>query len=199
MSAWVFLSASVPDPRRNPKYFRSADLIAIREAVRALAGAVLPRSRLVFGGHPAITPLIGQIAERMKCIGKVTVYQSRYFSAMFPPDNKVFSKLVEVSAVPGDREGSLRRMRLRMLRSHDFAVGVFIGGMEGVEAEYRLFRKIHPGASALPIGSTGAAAQLLLEAEGSRLSPELRLALGEERVYPTLFRRLITFKDSPRR
>src|SRR6185436_3776974 len=33
----VFLSASVPDPKRHPKYYERADVTAIREAVVALA------------------------------------------------------------------------------------------------------------------------------------------------------------------
>jgi len=32
----VFLSASVPLPSRNPAYFKTANIIAIRDAVRAL-------------------------------------------------------------------------------------------------------------------------------------------------------------------
>ena len=53
----VFLSASVPLPSRNPKYFDTADVIAIRDAVRALIMVVVEQQgQLVFGGHPAITP-----------------------------------------------------------------------------------------------------------------------------------------------
>jgi hypothetical protein len=51
----VFLSASVPLPSRNAVYFFTADVIAIRDSVRALVMVIMEQgSRLVFGGHPAI-------------------------------------------------------------------------------------------------------------------------------------------------
>ncbi len=37
----IFLSASIPDPNRNEKYFNSADISAIRDAVRALATVII--------------------------------------------------------------------------------------------------------------------------------------------------------------
>jgi hypothetical protein len=46
---------SVPLPSRNPVYFETADVIA----VRALTMVVVEQQiQLVFGGHPAITPMI---------------------------------------------------------------------------------------------------------------------------------------------
>ena len=54
----VFLSASIPDKDRDPKYYETADFVAIRDAVIAIATVVVPEYRLVWGGHPAITPLI---------------------------------------------------------------------------------------------------------------------------------------------
>ena len=45
-------------------------------------------------------------------------------------------------------------MRNRMLDEHEFAAGVFIGGMEGVEEEYKMFIRKHPHAIILPIAST---------------------------------------------
>ena len=54
----IFLSASIPLPERDPIFYQTADFIAIRDAVRALATIVIPKAHLVWGGHPAITPLI---------------------------------------------------------------------------------------------------------------------------------------------
>lgn len=55
----VFLSASVPLPSRNRAYFDTADVIAIRDAIRALTMVIIEEDiQLVFGGHPAITPMI---------------------------------------------------------------------------------------------------------------------------------------------
>ena len=55
---YIFLSASIPVKDRNPKYFTTVDVLAIREAIRALVTVVLPKTILVWGGHPAIIPII---------------------------------------------------------------------------------------------------------------------------------------------
>ena len=64
----VFLSASVPDPLRNPRYFESADPARIRQAVGALVRVAAPSARLVFGGHPAISPLVLDAATQVKLL-----------------------------------------------------------------------------------------------------------------------------------
>lgn len=87
----IFLSASVPDPRskKHEKYYDSADVIAIRDAVRALATIVIPKSYLVWGGHPAITPLIRYVMTTMEANVQdhITLYQSEFFRNIFPADN----------------------------------------------------------------------------------------------------------------
>jgi len=65
MTPPVFLSASEPYPARAREYFESQNLANIRAAIRALCAHVLPHQPLVFGGHPAITPLVRGIAERI--------------------------------------------------------------------------------------------------------------------------------------
>lgn len=59
----IFLSAGVPDPRRGPEYAATADTVAITAAVSALVYVTLGRRPLIWGGHPAITPMIWVIAE----------------------------------------------------------------------------------------------------------------------------------------
>ncbi len=54
----VFLSASEPYQGRDREYLDSRNIGNLREAIRALCAHVLPRGKLVFGGHPAITPLV---------------------------------------------------------------------------------------------------------------------------------------------
>ncbi len=61
----VFLSASVPLPDRDRRFAETADVIAIREAIKAVVGEVIPRGCLVFGGHPAITPLVARLVRAM--------------------------------------------------------------------------------------------------------------------------------------
>src|SRR4051812_7752125 len=118
----IFLSASIPLPERHPKYYDIADMIAIRDAVIALASIAMPRFRIIWGGHPSITPLIYYVIERMivnnlkrddwdielseeekeqinrdlqKQIQQhVTLYQSLYFKDRFPKDNGKFENIV---------------------------------------------------------------------------------------------------------
>ena len=58
---------------------------------------------------------------------------------------------------------SLSLMRHKMIQDNNFKAGVFIGGMDGVEEEYQLFKECHPKALVLPIASTGAASKILYE------------------------------------
>src|SRR5437870_659923 len=90
----VFLSASIPDPRRHPRYIDTADVIAIRESVSALATVVLHQTTLVFGGHPAISPLVRLIAHGLDAIDKVRIFQSRFFEDLIPADSRAFPDLI---------------------------------------------------------------------------------------------------------
>lgn len=191
----VFLSASVPDPRRDPRYFDTADTVAIREAVRGLATviAMRPDARLVWGGHPAITPLIRLVVRSMgeSVRERVELYQSAFFEQEFPPENAEFERVI-VTPVSGDKAGSLARMRQEMLGPHQrFDAGVFIGGMEGVEDEWTTFVERHPAAALLPVATTGAAARILFERNRSRIPADTARLLETEYAYMSLFRRLL--------
>ncbi len=161
----IFLSASIPSKNRDSKYFESADIIAIRDAVRALSTVIIPNAHLVWGGHPSITPLIRYIMERMNVDIKkhVTLYQSLIFEKYFPEDNYSFENIVLTPIVGNSIDESLLFMRNEMIQNNNFKAGVFIGGMEGIELEYELFIKYHPNASILPIASTGAASKILYD------------------------------------
>lgn len=191
----VFLSASVPDPRRNPVYFETADVVAIREAVRGLATVIAerPGARLVWGGHPAITPLVRLVVRSMGAAvhDRVHLYQSALFAQEFPPDNAEFENVTVTRAVGEDKDASLAVMRERMLGEHRFDAGVFIGGMEGVEDEWRLFSSMHPQAVLLPVASTGAAAQRLFDDARKRLDSGTARLLERESAYISVFRRLL--------
>jgi hypothetical protein len=185
----VFLSASVPLPKRDPQFLATADVVAIREAVKALVAEVIPRGFLVFGGHPAITPLIAHLLSQVGAEGRrrVILYQSEYFSDHFVKENNEFIDLRLVPAVRKSRKRSLAALRRRMIEETAFNVGVFIGGMEGVLEEFELFRQRHPAAQIWPIASTGAAAKLVFERTDSP-QPDLFL---NEMTYATLFRNLL--------
>ena len=185
----VFLSASVPLPNRHPRFMSTADVVAIRESVKALVSEVVPRGRLVFGGHPAITPLIALLLRNLDPATnrRITLYQSEYFSRNFLPENSEFVDVEIVPSIRKSKKRSLAAMRKKMITSYKFDAGVFIGGMEGVKEEFLLFTKTHPDAQRWIIGSTGAAAEELYEQSG-KPRPDYFM---HELTYATLFRNLM--------
>ncbi len=166
MSA-IFLSASVPLVGRG-NYYETADPFLIQCAVRELVIAVIQGWHLVWGGHPAITPMIWTICQDLQVdySHSVVLYQSRFFKEQFPEENRHFGNVVFIDAVPGDRDASLLRMREEMLSRQDLQAAVFIGGMEGIAAEYALFTRFHPQAKVLPVAAPGGAARQLAEKLG---------------------------------
>lgn len=184
----VFLSASIPYPDRDKKFYDTADIVSIRDAVRALATVVTPNAHLVWGGHPSITPLIRFVMDKMNVDLKkhVTLYQSLFFEEYFPPDNFAFEKIV-LTQRRSNRTESLELMRSKLINENDFKVGIFIGGMEGINDEYLMFKEIHPDALILPIASTGAAAKILFESQ-----PQIYdIRLKNDYAYMALFRDLL--------
>jgi SLOG cluster3 family len=188
----VFLSASIPLPHRDPRYFETVDTIAVRDSIRALVSAVVPVGRLIFGGHPAITPLIRLIIRAMNRATSehIVVYQSRYFEKQLTPEIEEFGDVRFTEAVSNDREKSLALMRTRMISDHNFDAAIFIGGMEGVETEFDLFKEIHPRKPVFPIASTGAAALAIFQNQDFQ-----RRELADDLLYLSLFRRLLEIKS----
>ncbi|MGD7187610.1 hypothetical protein [Ralstonia pseudosolanacearum] len=163
----IFLSASVPMIGRGT-YHETANPFLIQCAVRELVMAVIRRHKIVWGGHPAITPMIWSICEDLGVdyAQSVVLYQSRFFEDRYPEENQRFQNVIFTDAVPGDREASLLLMRETMLLRRDLIAAVFIGGMEGVEAEHELFKRIHPSAKILPVPAPGGAALNLARDHG---------------------------------
>lgn len=160
----IFLSASIPLQERHAKYYDTADIIAIRDAVIALATVVLPKHRLVWGGHPSITPIIYYVMERLNLNIQehVTLYQSKYFEHLFPEDNNKFKNVV-LTENTGEIQSSILLMRQRMFSENDFSAGIFIGGMDGIEVEFNMLKETHPNAILLPIASAGAASLIVYD------------------------------------
>lgn len=184
----IFLSASIPLPERHPKYYETADIIAIRDAVIALSSIVLTQHRIIWGGHPSITPLIYYVIEKTlinklkrddwdlplsdeekdliesqlkrKIQQHVLLYQSLFFENDFPPENAKFEN-VRLTENVGDIHSSIQLMRQKMFSENEFSAAVFIGGMDGIEVEYNMFKEYHPKALVLPIASTGAATKIV--------------------------------------
>ena len=180
----VFLSASVPLPTRDRRFFDTADVLAIREAIKALVEVVLPVGRITCGGHPAITPLLALFArEAGASRERITIYQSGFFTGRMPKELTQFLDVRIVPAVDHDRDASLQKMREIMITSRPFIAAVFIGGMDGVLEEFKTFMLHHPRAVVLPIASTGAAAEIIFRS--GHYDAQLRRNL----TFPSLFRR----------
>lgn len=177
----IFLSASIPVAERDARFMETVDVIAIRDAVIELVKVCINNQiRIVWGGHPAITPLV---YEAISANGRndrpetliheyVHLFQSRFFEKYFPADNNRFNNVFIVES-EATREQSLLAMRRKMLSAEKFIAGVFIGGMEGVEAEYQLFAELHPQALLMPVASTGAAALSLYLANKQKFDSDL--------------------------
>jgi hypothetical protein len=232
----VLLSASEPDPERKKEYWQSRNLLNVREAVRAFCGHALAHYPVVYGGHPAITPLVRQVASRIQHQAeiqasrgepvrkpKILMFQSGLHvdpssagaGVVVTPAHEADGKLA--GSKGGMRNASLLRMRYEMigkpgdypvhllgayqsqfgarrladLGTLEFSAAVFIGGMEGVEREFRIFRSFHPATPAYPIGSTGSACTKLLEQVKPCLSPKTFKLLREGTAYSLLMQQLL--------
>ncbi|MCD5401356.1 hypothetical protein LR013_02005 [candidate division NPL-UPA2 bacterium] len=213
----LFLSASFPQPERDLKYFKTANPLEITDAVIAVARAVFSRKgKLVFGGHPTISPLILSVGEEFLPILEeegnlpiVYIYQSEYYKKDI---SKYTLKLVEkkigeiiwTPCMFNDREKCLYKMRYKMLSDTEPIAAIFIGGMEGIEEEFNLFIKKHSKTPVYPIGSTGGASKILLEKKIMRAiemkkwgfewkygSNEILNELDRFRIYPSLINRIL--------
>jgi hypothetical protein len=181
---------------------------------------------LVFGGHPAITPLVRGIADRLDHRENVLMFQSKAFVAETDARDTVLTDAhdwngAEVEPRSGRRNMSLLRMRYEMLgrpdsgsivreldryrnriglqradrlRTLEFEAAFFIGGMEGVEREFYIFRRFHPDTPAYPLASAGSAAQHLRREELSG-PPRLIRLLDDETAYSLLLEHLLPSPD----
>lgn len=212
--AFLFLSASVPDPKREPRFLNGplnktlmVRLIDKRvdRAVKSLVAHTLSNGgRIVHGGQKNITGLIASQASNWTVPAGVEVpiriYQSKFFENKEAPPGReelaqsgvgtihwVSTDLNKVAAewnippekiqewlpqqAPAEAKPELKEallaMRIEMLLECQPKTAVCIGGMEGIEAEARLYLDLAamgfiPAATQVHVfGSTfGAAAQL---------------------------------------
>jgi len=179
MKSPIFLSASIPYGARAQQY--QPDPLAVREAVHALVGLVLPDRLLVFGGHPAISPFVWEAAHSLGRDEAVVIYQSELFRKHIPKQAHYFKQLLWTRDIQNDLELSLARMRdLMIVKRKDergnevakpYGAAFFIGGMEGVEEEWDVFRKTYDLVPAIPMASTQGAALRILDDRRYHVSP----------------------------
>ena len=190
----VFLSASFPSAERHPRYYETADADELTQAIVSLARATFAvDGRLLFGGHPSVSPLIMMIAEEYLPVDPdqrgeivqsrgfpVVMYQSAAFDSWISEATRRMQNLglgeikrtpiaanemlIDTSEFdPTQYPESLRLMRDEMIATPDLAGAVYIGGMEGIEKEAQLFREIHSDLPTYFAGAPGGAAREILE------------------------------------
>lgn len=160
MKKSIFLSASVPTYGRE--FFDSCHPYQIQIAVRSLLLLALGRQRLVFGGHPSITPMVYAAGKSfgLNTIECATIYQSAYFEDKFPLENQGFADIRVISEEETLKD-SILSMRRRMMEDNEFEVGIFIGGMKGIIDEYEMFREKSPEAQVVAVRAGGGATATL--------------------------------------
>jgi hypothetical protein len=162
----VLLSASFPSGDRGDR-FKPYDPDAVADAVTALVASVFAsKGRLVFGGHPTITPLVLRMAADHGAREAVSVYQSEEFRDVITEPTRELERggFGRIIVTPSSTElpRSLALMRVSMMNDNDDIIGgFFVGGMEGVLEEYAILGEVHPGVVRLPLKAPGGAAARL--------------------------------------
>jgi len=163
---FVFLSASVP---YREGWREDAKPAEIEEAIVCLARAVFTRGgRLLFGGHPSVSPLVASIAgeyysaDSQRSDRPVVTFQSEFYRGQLPDEtwlmhrmgwsSIVWTPLVNDASGNKDKNASLGVMREWMLLGSHAPSEVIsvvelkppramvaIGGMDGVRDETVLF------------------------------------------------------------
>lgn len=155
----IFLSASVPDPKRSDEYSQSGNVNAIRDAVVAFTTVCAEwKIPFYFGGHPAISPLVYSIASKYVQRPDIRIYQSEYFRGKTPEEVNYFSNICWTKAIEGNIQKSVEYMREQMFNDNkDTPIAVFVGGMKGIIDEANMIRCIIPNVQLVPLASTGGA------------------------------------------
>ena len=116
-----------------------------------------------FGGHPAITPLVWEVASDYSQDGfheLIKIYQSEYFRGKTPKEVAFFQN-IHWTASKKYISDSITQMRREMFQENKTSKAVFIGGMEGVIDEYKKIYSLYPDVKVLPMATTGAASAQL--------------------------------------
>lgn len=191
----MFLSAGLPSGD-HARDFRPYDVTAITEAVTAVAEAVLAAGgRILFGAHPAVSPLLLMVAGDVGRRNVVEIFQSRRFAGEVKAEAlelvaRGFGESHWTDRMPGrDVADDLRRMREEMIDSGPLDAAVFIGGMDGVLAEYAMVAERRPSVPLLPIRSAGGAAARLAPS-GHDLARRLTPVLATP-FYPVIAQDLV--------
>lgn len=141
----VFLSASFPSGERGARVapYYPSDIAAV--AATVAEATMRAGARLVFGGHPTISPIVLHVAGLLAAGPQVEIWQSRWFENSITTE---VHRLVEQEHAVvrwTDREDDLSSTLLQ-LRTQMFepglAIAFFVGGMEGIREEYDMVSRL---------------------------------------------------------
>lgn len=183
----IFLSASVPYEGRE--YYGTENVFAIREAIIAFTTVCVEYGiHFYFGGHPAITPLVWQVAMQHISDGMplIDIYQSAFFGTDIPKEVDSFKNVHFTNKVDNNIGESVKKMREDMFNENCTECAVFIGGMKGIIDEYKMLHERYPDMRCLPIASTGGASAVLYNQLGLHNS-----LLADSYAYTSIFRELL--------
>lgn len=183
----IFLSASIPVLDRE--FYGTEDVIAIREAIMAFTKVCMEdKIPFYFGGHPAITPLVWEVAKDYAPNDfkeLIRIYQSAYFIDKTPKEVSFFENIVWTDK-KDDIPTSVAFMRNQMFSENKTTVAVFIGGMNGVTEEHDMIKEYYPEIKILPMATTGAASRELYQRLNMN-NPDLE----DNYSYVSVFRRYL--------
>ncbi len=184
----VFLSASLPDELAGSPGARE-----LYNAIGLLTHEVVAAGgRIVFGGHPSITPLVREAVKQLGKRDVVDLYQLRRFEESAPEeihDDGVFSEIHWIETDGDDIDAELARMRDRMAEAARAAV--FAGGKTtdhygktpGIRDEYQRFVARHPEGPVYLVGLLGGETlKLIEEMEAGEAAARNGLSDKERRV-----------------
>lgn len=183
----IFLSASVPTPERE--FFGTENIFAIREAIIAFTTVCVQYGiRFYFGGHPAIAPLVWDVAMQNIKQGMplIDIYQSKVFGENIPKEVQDFNNVHFTEAVNGSVQESVIAMRKQMFTENQTECAIFIGGMNGILDEYNMLHSMYPKAKFYAFASTGGASIELYKKIG-----EHNELLENSYAYVSIFRKLL--------
>jgi hypothetical protein len=177
----VLLSASLPEELRETH--RALDLQQLLVAL--VRGLLSGGGRLVFGGHPSVTPLIHRVASQAGFAApSIELYQLARFRETAPEE--IYAPTFSLHWVDAE---DLSKMRDEMAVRSEAAVFVggktsaFSGPRPGIRDEYDRFLSVHPDGPAYLLGLLdGEALRLIGEQEDARRREPNGLSASELRL-----------------
>ena len=188
----VFMSASFPSGAEGEKYGPCEP--------REISSAVVAFARWIFdangifttAAHPTITPLLIHMSRRREMKNSLTVFRSDWYDSKWIPqlDDMEKDKLGVVTRTRKleDQKKSLNFMRREMIQDARYAGAIFIGGMQDVEVEYKMFSNYSPDTLRVRIAGAGGAAACLPEGNCEAFG---LTDFEQSRIYPFLAHRFV--------